>query len=153
MHGAVLVSSQYMPDALIRDPQQSCEVKPAASPAVLHPGPAHIPQPTGQHTTPLPSIPSVPSLQVLWAVRPSMRKERKEAENGLVTPLKTYCVVCDGQSRVTEFRCMPMYSGVSHGRKRLHVPHVSLVHDRPWTMTDRSSHSKPKGRESITPEY
>lgn len=59
MHGASLVSSQYMSDSLIPEPQHSDLPRPAAEPDDEHPFPPHWPHSRGQQTMSLALMPGM----------------------------------------------------------------------------------------------
>ena len=67
IHGALPEFSQYTPDSLIRDVQQSSAVKPSSLPCSPQPVPPHVPHPRAQQKVPR-STPTIPLLHVSGAV-------------------------------------------------------------------------------------
>ena len=67
IHGALPELSQYTPDSLICDVQQSCGVKPSSLPRRPQPVPPHVPHPRAQQKMPR-SIPTIPLLHVSEAL-------------------------------------------------------------------------------------
>ena len=67
IHGALPELSQYTPDSLICDVQQSGGVKPSSLPRPPQPEPPHVPHPRAQQKMPR-STPTIPLLHVSGAV-------------------------------------------------------------------------------------
>ena len=67
IHGALPEFSQYTPDTLMRDEQQSCAVKPWSLPRPAQPEPPHVPHPRAQQIVPR-STPTTPLLHVSGAL-------------------------------------------------------------------------------------
>ena len=67
IHGALPEFSQYTPDPLMRDVQQSNAVKPWSLPRPPQPEPPHLPHPRAQQTVPR-SMPTIPLLHVSGAL-------------------------------------------------------------------------------------
>ena len=63
IHGALPELSQYTPDSLMRDVQQSSAVKPSSLPRRAQSVPPHVAHPRVQHKMPR-STPTIPLLQV-----------------------------------------------------------------------------------------
>ena len=67
IHGALPELSQYTPDSLMCNTQQSSAVKPSSLPRRLQPAPPHVPHPRGQQKMPH-STPEIPLLHVSGAL-------------------------------------------------------------------------------------
>ena len=67
IHGALPELSQYTPDSLMRDVQQSNAVKPSALPRPAQPEPPHVPHPRAQQIAPR-STPTIPLPHVSGAL-------------------------------------------------------------------------------------